>query len=132
MKRGMLPFFLDEVFDDFAIPATLSEGRGVSGVSISEDEEHLYVRAHVPGVQLDQIHVTFEKGILWIKADTQEEEKGEKYLCRASTSFSYRIPIPIRIDEQSTPQATCKDGVLKVTFPKGKSSRPMKIAIKNG
>lgn len=132
MKRGMLPFFLDEVFDDFhhLVPTTADGKMIQSDVSISEDEEHVYVRAHVPGIKPDQIHVTFEKGVLWIKAEAQEEEKGEKYLYKASTSFSHRIPVPIPVDEQSSPQAVCKNGVLKISFLKSRASRPMKISIK--
>ena len=133
MKRGMLPFFLDEVFDDFRMLPITTEGKMNQGdISISEDEDHLYVRAHVPGVRSDQIHVTFEKGILLIQAEGELEEKGEKYLYKANSSFSYRVPVPVRIDEQTVPQAVCKDGVLKVSFLKSKSSRPMKIAIKEG
>lgn len=133
MKRGMLPFFLDEVFDDYRTSPILADIKAVqSDVSISEDEDRLYIRAHVPGVKMDQIHVTFEKGVLWIKAEAQEEEKGEKYLCKVNSSFSYRVPIPVRVDEQTVPQATCKDGLLKVTFLKSKASRPVKIAIKEG
>ncbi len=133
MKRGMLPFFLDEVFDDFRMLPAPSEMKSIqSDVSVSEDEDHLYIRAHVPGIRPDQVHVTFEKGVLWIKADAEEEEKGEKYIYKANTSFSYRVPIPVRIDEQSAPEAVCKDGLLKVSFLKSKSSRPMKISIKEG
>ncbi|MBS0625857.1 MAG: Hsp20/alpha crystallin family protein [Verrucomicrobia bacterium] len=126
MKKALIPFLLDEVIDGFN---TSSCETYYSDVSISEDEENLYVKAPVPGIKPDQIQITFEKGILWIKAEAVEENKNEKYLTKANSAFSYRVPLPIRVDEQVAPKAACKDGLLKVTFPKARSSRPLKIAV---
>ncbi|HAZ16261.1 MAG: hypothetical protein A2Y28_01800 [Chlamydiae bacterium GWC2_50_10] len=105
-----------------------------SGLSVYEDEEHVYVDASLPGIQAGEIEMTFEKGILWIKAEKQEEheEKHKKYYRKATSAFSYRVAIPGEIEERREPEALFKEGILKVTFQKSKKSETKKIPIKKG
>lgn len=102
-----------------------------SGVSISEDEKNVYVEAAVPGIDPKNIEVTFDKGVLWIKGETKEEEKKEKkYYRKAVSSFSYRVTVPGEIDLDKEPDASCKNGVMTVTFVKKPTSQPKKITVK--
>ena len=103
-----------------------------SGLSVSEDDTHVYVEAAVPGLKSDEIEMTFDQGILWIKGEKKEEteDKTKKYYRKALSSFSYRIAVPGNIDLSSQPSATCKNGVLRVTFVKTSKSQPKKIPIK--
>jgi len=103
-----------------------------SGLAISEDDKNVYVEAAVPGVEPDNVEVTFNKGVLWIKAEGEEEEKGKKYYRKASRCFSYRVAVPSNIDEKIEPEAVCKNGVMKVTFAKTPESKPKKITVKHG
>lgn len=103
-----------------------------SGLSISEDDKNVYVEAAVPGIDPDNVEVTFNKGVLWIKAEGKEEEKGKKYYRKASSSFSYRVAVPGNINEKAEPEAVCKNGVMKVTFAKIPEVKPKKIAVKRG
>ncbi len=107
-----------------------SEG---SGLTVSEDDHHVYVEASVPGVKADHIEMTFDKGILWIKAEDKEEheDKKRKYYHRAQRSFSYRLAVPGLLDEHKTPEAVVKDGVLKVTFVKTQKVEPKKIQVRH-
>jgi HSP20 family protein len=111
---------------------SLQEFSEWSGLSVSEDDRHIYVEASVPGIKPEEIEMTFEKGILWIKAEKKEEVKDnkKKYYRRAMNQFSYRLAVPGNIDENKQPEATCKNGVLKVTFTKTQKSEPRKIPIK--
>ncbi|PIS00699.1 MAG: Hsp20/alpha crystallin family protein [Chlamydiae bacterium CG10_big_fil_rev_8_21_14_0_10_35_9] len=104
----------------------------VSGLSISEDEKNVYVEAHLPGLQPEDIEISFEKGALFIKGSKKEETKEEKkkYYKKASSSFSYRVNIPSQVDESKEPEATYKDGVIKITFPKSGKAVARKISIK--
>jgi HSP20 family protein len=104
-----------------------------SGLSVSEDETHVYVEAAVPGLKTDEIEMTFDKGILWIKGEKKEEseEKNKKYYRKALSTFSYRIAVPGNVDDSQHPDAVCKNGVLRVTFTKTSKSEPKKIPIKN-
>lgn len=107
------------------------EGEHPSGLAISEDQDHVYVEAHLPGLKPENIEITFEKGILWIKGEKREEEedKKKKYYRKASSSFSYRVQVPGLIDEKKDPEATYKDGVMKVSFSKTRESLSKKIKI---
>src|ERR1700722_7347174 len=98
----------------------LQEFSDASGLSVSEDEKNVYVEAALPGIKPDEIEMTFDKGVLWIKAEKKEEEKdrGKKFYRKAVSSFSYRIAVPGNIDEGKQPDAGCKNGVLRVVFPK--------------
>lgn len=103
-----------------------------TGLSVSEDKNHVYVEAHLPGLKSEDIELSFERGVLWIRGEKKEEQEDKKkrYYRRASSSFSYRLQVPGQIDEKKEPEATYKDGVLKVSFAKTSGTEPKKIAIK--
>lgn len=132
MNKRLIPSLLNEMneLDSFFNNVIPKDSFGSSGLSVYEDENHVYVEAHTPGIPSENIQVTYEKGVLWIRAEHSEEKKEVKYHTKASSKFSYRVPMPERIDESKTPEATCKDGVLKITFNKSPSSKPQKIEVK--
>lgn len=103
-----------------------------SGLSVSEDENSVYIEAAVPGLKPEEIEMTFEKGILWIKGEKKEEaeDKNKKFYRKALSTFSYRIAVPNNIDESKQPEATCKNGILHITFSKATKAQPKKIPIK--
>jgi HSP20 family protein len=103
-----------------------------SGLSVSEDDKNVYVEAAVPGVDPDKVDVTVDKGTLWIRGNKDREEKDEKkkYYRRASSSFSYRVTLPTNVDEKAEPQATSKNGVMKIAFAKVPEVEPKKITVK--
>ena len=103
----------------------------LSGLSVSEDEKSVYVEAAVPGVDPKNVDISFEKGTLWIKGEAKEEESGKKYYRKASSSFSYRITVPGDVDWNTEPEATCKNGMVLVTFAKSVKAQPKKIAVKS-
>lgn len=104
-----------------------------SGVSVSEDESHVYVSAALPGVDEKDIDVTFDKGTLWIKGEVVETEndKKRKYYRHFSNSFAYQVAVPGDLDTQIEPEATYKNGVMTVKFAKSPQSQPKKIAVKS-
>jgi len=116
--------FFDWDLDDF------SRFETNSSISLYEDENKIFVEAAMPGINPKDIQICFEKGILWLKAETKKEEKDVKYHMKAQNNFSYRLPIPSRIDENVEPEATYENGILKVAFEKTKASKPRKIEIK--
>ncbi len=104
-----------------------------TGVTISEDEKHIYVEVAVPGVDPKDVEVTFDKGVLWIKGEgkVEEEDKKKKFYRKATSSFSYRVAVPGEIDADAEPQAQSKHGMMKVTFIKAPKSMPKKITVKS-
>lgn len=104
-----------------------------SGVSLFEDKDHVFLELAVPGLVSEDISISFEKGVLWVKGESKKEEQKDKKEIKfhsiSSKSFSYRIPLPSKVDESSTPKAKLKNGILHVTFEKAKASKPQSITI---
>jgi HSP20 family protein len=121
------PHFLDEREEE-GWPEHFSEP---SGLSVYEDDKHVTIEAAVPGLEPQEIDMTFDKGILWIKGEKKEipEDGSRKYYRKALSSFSYRIAVPGNIEEDHSPAATCHNGVLRVVFTKALLSEPRKIFI---
>lgn len=123
----------------FSFPSWLEEWKwpdfaGHSGVSISEDDNNVYVEAHLPGLKPENIDINFENGILWIRGEKKEEEKDKKkrYYRKASSSFSYQVQVPGSLDGKKEPEATYNDGIMKITFAKAKAGTgSKKINIKS-
>lgn len=118
-------FDMDE--DDMPLAAS-----NPSGISISEDDQHVYVESALPGVDPKDVEITFDKGVLWIKGETteKEEDKKKKFYRRATSSFSYRVAVPGEIDPNVDPEAESKNGVMRISFTKHPKMQPKKISVK--
>ncbi len=101
----------------------------INGLSVSEDEKNIYVEAAVPGIDPKDIDVTFDKGVLTIRAQKTDEEKGKKYQRKATSTFLYRVQLP-EIEQKAEPAAAHKNGVTTVTFAKRSEAKPKKIVVK--
>ena len=117
------PSFLEEMEE------MMPTSNVLNGLSVSEDEGHVFVEAAVPGVDPKDVEVTFHKGMVTIRAEKKEEEKSKHYHRKATSSFLYRVS-PGDIDSGIEPEAVCKNGVMKVTFAKSPKLQPKKIAVK--
>lgn len=125
------PFSLFEENED---EGWLQDFSDPSGLSVYEDDNHVYVEAALPGLKAEEIEMTFEKGVLWIKAERKEEveDKNKKFYRKATSNFSYRVAVPGDVDENHEPEARFANGMLKVIFSKSKKIEPKKIQIKKG
>ena len=123
------PFSLFEENED---EGWLQDFSDPSGLSVYEDENNVFVEAALPGLKAEEIEMTFEKGILWIKAEKKEEaeDKSKKFYRKATSTFSYRVAVPGDVDENREPEAVYSDGMLQVIFSKSKKHEPKKITIK--
>lgn len=124
------PFIsLPSVWED--IEEMLPTTGNINGLSVSEDEQNIYISAAVPGVNPKDIDVSLNKGVLWIKGEMKEEEKGKKFYRKATNSFSYRVTVPGEIDQNIEPEADYKNGIMTVTFVKSPKLKPKKITVKS-
>lgn len=100
-------------------------------LDVFETENEVVVRANVAGVREKEIDVTFEKGVLWIKADRQEEAQDDKkkHYSQSSWSYSYKIAVPGMLDFSAEPELELEDGMLVVRFKKAEASKPKKLSI---
>lgn len=115
-------FFEDQ---EWTLPTLFQDG-----LTLSEDDKNIFVEAAVPGVDPKNVEVTFDKGILWIRGETKEEEKKRTFYRKASRSFSYRTTLPGAVEKDTEPEAQCKNGVIHVAFKKIPTAQPKRIKVK--
>ncbi len=124
-----LPSLFDEANDWFPDLTTFSNERGLS---VSEDNGTVLVEAAVPGLKPKDVEISLDRGTLWVKGQKSEEkeDKNRKYYRKASRFYSYCTSLPEGVDTEVEPEATCEDGIVKITFTKKESPEPKKIEIK--
>lgn len=102
-------------------------------VDVFEKGDKLVVKAEVPGMKEDDIHVSVEGDMLTIRGEkkTESEVKNEDYYrCeRSYGSFLRSVALPSTVDASKI-EADYEDGVLEVTLPKKPEVKPKKVAVK--
>ena len=119
-------------------PRWAGESEGAAGwsptVDISETETEYLLKAQLPAVKREDVHVTFDDGMLTISGERKQEkeEKGEKFHRIESLhgTFSRSFALPDAIDAAAI-RAEGKDGVITIHVPKSKTEarRPTEIKI---
>ena len=94
MRRSLIPIFneLEDIKDFFsAFDSTLPNisREELSGISLYEDENKLYIEAAVPGIRPEDLCVTFDKGILWIKGENKQ--KVLNYVVRSILTNAFSV-----------------------------------------
>ncbi len=99
-------------------------------VDIFESDAAYTLVASVPGFREEQVEVTFEDGILAIKAKAEEHRAPGRWLRqeRPYGSFVRRLEVPQQV-ESSKISAQFDNGELTVTIPKTAKPQPVKIQI---
>jgi HSP20 family protein len=103
-------------------------------VNISEDHDHVYVRAELPGVRPEDLEITIENQGLVLRGQRRiaTEEKNVTYHRRERESGFFRrmLRLPAPVSPQNA-RAACKDGVLTITLAKPEEIKPRQIAVKS-
>ena len=101
-------------------------------VSITEDREKYYVRAELPGIKADEIHVEVAGRNLSISGERKIQSEGEnaKYHRRERNAgrFSRVIGLPGEVDVDSV-DARLGNGVLTVAIAKSAAAKTRKITV---
>lgn len=131
----------DDVFDDvlrgFFVRPVAVEGP-VSGASqfrvdVSEDNGTYTVRADIPGVKKEDIHITIDGDQVAISAEVKRGKevkegervlRSERYYGKVSRAFS----LGQEVDEAAA-SAKYADGVLELTLPKKAAPQAKRITI---
>jgi HSP20 family protein len=104
-------------------------------VNISEDRDHIMVRAELPGVQAADLEITLQDNSLILRGERKipAEDKQVNYHRRERESGFFRrivaLPAMVRGDNV---EATCKDGILTIKMAKPEEVKPRKIEVKVG
>jgi len=119
--------------DPYTPQAEDSFGAWAPPVDIFERQDQLVIRAEVPGVQLDDMDVRIENGVLTLhgerKQDTDLKQENAHRMERVYGAFTRSFSLPATVDAARV-AATYKDGVLEVTVPKAETAKPKSIEIK--
>lgn len=102
-------------------------------VDVHEDEEAITLRAELPGVKSEDVHVDVEDGVLTLrgerKLDREEDREGFHIQERAYGSFQRSFTLPNTVDFDKI-DAQLREGVLHVRLPKTEQSKPRRIEVK--
>jgi HSP20 family protein len=102
-------------------------------VNLSEDQDHIYVRAELPGVNPEDLDITIKEQHLVIRGERKipTEEKNVNYHRRERESGFFRrvLRLPSQVDPNKV-EAACKDGVLTITLAKPEEVKPRQISVK--
>lgn len=109
------------------------ETESCEGLSISEDEERLYIDASLPGVKSEGIKVTLDPRTrhLLISGSGRHERDKAKYLLKGCLNYNYEIPLSNEVNLDHPIDAVSKDGILSITLSKNRGHKPLKIEVKS-
>ena len=103
-------------------------------VDIKEEATQFVLHADLPGVDIKDIEITLENGVLTLKgqraAEKKEETEQYRRVERVRGTFLRRFSLPDAVDAEKV-AARCKDGVLEVVVPKREAAQPRRIAIES-
>jgi len=108
------------------------EGQRLPSLDVINRDSEIVIKAEVPGFDKKDISVSIADGILTIKGESSSESKEEKgdYYRReiSSSSLARSISLSGNVDESKV-VANLKNGILEVTLPKTKTSKPRKVEV---
>src|ERR1051326_1954738 len=131
MRREM-----DRLFENFferGGPWMAGDGGMIEpAIEIADTDDSIMVKAQVPGVSKENLHLDIMDDCLTLKGEIKEEEKteGQRFHRREFRygSFARTIPLPTSVKADQA-KAQLKDGVLTVTIPKGEHAKMKQIPI---
>jgi HSP20 family protein len=102
-------------------------------LDLVNEGDRVVVKAEVPGLKPEDLEIAVSNHMLTISGTKRDasEEKGKNYchLERRYGSFRRNISLPAEVKGDKV-EAICHDGVLTVTLPKAKISKPLKVKVK--
>lgn len=117
-----------------------TSGTGWSGMplDIYATNDEVVVLAAVPGVQPDDLEVSYQDGTLLLSgtlpnvAESEETQGATWYLHELPAgTFRRAVSLPFAIDADKA-QATFAHGIVRIVLPKAEAAKPRKISIAVG
>ncbi len=112
--------------------AEIWEGAWYPPVDIYETDNEIVLKAELPGIDIKDIDITVEDGVLTLKGERkfEEEVKRENYhrIERSYGRFVRSFSLPNTVDVDKI-KARMENGILKVIMPKKEESKPKQIKV---
>lgn len=105
----------------------------VPAVDIYETVDEYVLKADMPGVQKEDLDITFEKNQLEINGKVDSslvDDENIRYREYTLYNYNRRFTVGEGIDSQKI-AARLEDGVLTLTLPKSEAVKPRKIEVKS-
>jgi HSP20 family protein len=107
-------------------------GEWLPAADITENEDRIFVKAELPGIEEKDIDLSICGNLLTIRGEKKhlEEDKDENHYLgdRFYGSFRRTFQLPADIDPDKT-EASLIQGVLKISVPRVKEDKRKKIEI---
>ena len=100
-------------------------------LNVSEDSDHYYVRAPIPGVDPAQLSVSVVNQTVSLSGQQQSpDEPGVSYHRKERTEGPFRrsVTLPASFDGARV-EARYVDGILTLTLPKSEAAKPRRVAV---
>jgi len=129
MKRQM-----DRMMDFWGGRTTTRNAAGVFPlINLTEDRDHYYIRAELPGMTHDGLDIQVTANTLSISGERQIETQGGEVRYhrreREGGHFSRVVTLPGDINVDKV-QADLVNGVLTVKVPKAEAQKPRQISVR--
>jgi HSP20 family protein len=128
---------VNRLFDTFfgGRPSNGTLRRWVPAMDLVETEDHLVLKADLPGLEQDDVNIEVKDGVLTVsgerKAEHEERTDGYYRVERAFGGFSRSLSLPEHVDAESI-DASFDKGVLEVRIPKPEERKPHRVEISAG
>lgn len=121
------------LFDSVASESSASASGVFPPLNVSQDEDNVFVRAEIPGIDPDQLAISVLRNRVSIagKREIQLEQGKVAYHRRERPegSFNRALTLPVEIDAERV-EARYTNGILTLTLPKAEAAKPRQIAVR--
>jgi len=118
----------------FASPLAVNEPVNLMPqIDMYQTDDEVVIKATMPGVKPEDLHITVSGDILTIRGEVKEEEEKKEatYHIRerryGTFTRSIALPTPVEADKA---KAEFENGILTLTLPKVEEVRPKVIEVK--
>jgi len=129
---------LEHVFGARGRPSSIrAVGRGAfPSINMGATAEAIEIYAFAPGIDLKNLEVSVDKGLLTIAGQRQAEtpKQTDRLSVYASERFGGPFRRVVNLPEDVDPtrvDATYRNGVLRISIPKRESSKPRRVEVKD-
>ena len=137
--RDMVPLrsVMDRLFENAFMPSFFGEGqlgtgmRGF-GMDVEEDDDHVFVSCHLPGINPDDVQIQVHDNVLSISGETKRRASEGRRAVMQETSygrFERQVALSSPVDADKA-TADYRDGILEIRLPKSEASKPRTIQIR--
>jgi HSP20 family protein len=101
-------------------------------INVTQDRDHLYIRAELPGITADALSITVTDNNLAIAGQrtlpTEEATASYHRREREAGAFSRTLSLPAGVALENV-SARYTDGILTIVVPKAETAKPTQIKI---